>query len=42
MLSQATGLVAEPAEEITVGAWKSNIFGNMQVWFNLFGHYEGV
>lgn len=41
-ISQPTGLVAEPGEKIRVVASKSNVFGNMQVTFTLFGRYRGL
>ncbi len=41
-ISQPTGLVAEPGEEIRVVATKSNILGNMQATFSFFGHYDDL
>lgn len=42
LISQPTGLVAGPKEKIRVVATKSNILGNMQATFTLFGHYEDL
>ncbi|MCC6863168.1 MAG: hypothetical protein IT158_31620 [Bryobacterales bacterium] len=42
MISQPTGLIAQPGEVVNFVAAKSNVLGNMSATFSFFGHFEDV